>query len=128
MTNTTITGRLIADAQTKSTPSGHQLAEFTVSVITEFKKDASGYYPSQLYKVAAFGKLGEFRLPMLNKGVNVLVIGEPKYRVYEGKLYIDMRASEIEILERAEAKAKAPEQHPETPEINVDDLDVEMPF
>lgn len=129
MQNLTITGRLIADAELKSTPSGQQLIEFTVSVTTEYKKGQDGYYPTQLYKCTLWGKIGEYKLPMLKKGVNVLVIGEPKYRVYNDQIYIDVRATDVEILEKVEkkitntAKTFDPSTLP-----NVHYVEIDMPF
>ena len=128
MQNLTITGRLIADAEAKSTPIGQQLIEFTVSVTTEYKKDSTGYYPTQLYKCTLWGKIGEYKLPTLNKGVNVLVIGEPKYRIYNDSIYIDIRAYEVEILQKVEKKGTNTAKTVPSTLPNVDDVDIEMPF
>lgn len=129
MQNLTITGRLIADAESKSTPQGTQLVECTVSVITDYKKGQDGYYPSQLYKCTLWGKIGEYKLPMLQKGVNVLVIGEPKYRIYNDRIYIDVRATDVEILEKVEKKevTNTATFDPSTLP-NMDDVDIDMPF
>ena len=130
MQNLTITGKLIANAESKSTATGQQLIEFTVSVTTEFKKDASGYYPTQLYKCTLWGRIGEYKLPMLNKGVQVLVIGEPKYRIYNDSIYIDVRASEVEVLDKVEKKEVTNTATTFDPSTlpNVDDVEIDMPF
>ena len=130
MQNLTITGRLIADAESKSTSTGIQIVEFTMSVVTEYKKGQDGYYPTQFYKVAIFGKQGEYKLPMLQKGVNVLAIGTPKYRLYNDKLYIDLTAHEVEILEKVEAKQQTQQTERFDPSTipNADDVEIDMPF
>ena len=129
MQNLTITGRLIADAESKSTTTGQQLIEFTVSVTTEFKKGQDGYYPTQLYKCTLWGKIGEFKLPFLRKGVQVLAIGEPRYRIYNDSIYIDVRTSEVEILDKVEKKQVTNTATPFDP-FTVPNVDIsfDLPF
>jgi hypothetical protein len=60
----------------------------------------------------------------------VLAIGTPKYRLYNDKLYIDLTAHEVEILEKVEAKQQTQQTERFDPSTipNADDVEIDMPF
>jgi single-strand DNA-binding protein len=104
-----VTGRLSKDAEMKQVGSDQVLK---LSVASSFyagkgkgqpKKDGSpGDYGTTWVGVDVWGKRGESLAGVCKKGATVLVRGEVRSREHDGKLYLDMRADDVQVIAKAE--------------------------
>lgn len=80
---------------------------------------------------ALWGKQAESRLPeFLLKGQQVAVSGELGSREHEGKTYLTLRASSVDLIGGKSDAAPAPQQAAAKPQAAapVDDFDDQVPF
>ncbi len=109
MIHAVVTGRLSKDAEMKQVGSDSVLK---LNVASGFfagkgkgqpKKDGSpGDYGTTWVGVDVWGKRGETLRDQCRKGATVLVRGEIKTREHDGKLYLDMRADDVQVIAKAE--------------------------
>lgn len=95
MNHITITGNLTKDPEKAATNNGVPLARFTVAV--NQKRGTAAYY-----KVSAFGATGENCLKYISKGRKVMVIGDLEITEKDGKTYLNVSASNVEFLDKAQ--------------------------
>lgn len=101
MNNVIISGRLTADPELKTTPSGVSVCTFIVAVDRPSKDDTADF-PI----VVAWRQTAEFVAKYLAKGRKVIVQGEIRTRNYEDKDGNKRKATEIqaERVEFADSK------------------------
>jgi single-strand DNA-binding protein len=151
-----VIGRLTKDPEVRSTATGKKVANFSIAV--NEGKDANGQDKVQYFNLSAWDKLAEILESYVKKGTRVACIGSLQNRSWDKpdgtKAYAtDISVREIEILSsKTESDAmagqpsapsdngsgapsapsdttpapQAPKQ--ELPEINVDDINIQMPF
>lgn len=144
-------GRLTKDAEIRVTGSGKKVASFSIAV--NEGKDSSGQEIVQFFNCSAWEKLAEVIESYVPKGTKVAVIGSLKNRSWDKpdgtKGYAtDVLVRELEILSSKQdsvghksednlpvedetpsrsAKSSKPKED-SLPEIDVDQLNVQMPF
>ena len=111
MQRITIIGNLVADPETRTTPSGVTVCSFTVAVNRKFA-NADGEKQTDFFRVNAWRQLGEVCAKHLAKGKKVAVVGELQARLYDAKngekrMSLDIAADEVEFLSPKDEKSSA---------------------
>ena len=111
MQRITIIGNLVADPETRTTPSGVTVCSFTVAVNRKFA-NADGEKQTDFFRVNAWRQLGEVCAKHLAKGKKVAVVGELQARIYDAKngekrMSLDVQADEVEFLSPKDEKSSA---------------------
>ena len=111
MQRITIIGNLVADPETRTTPSGATVCSFTVAVNRKFA-NADGEKQTDFFRVNAWRQLGEVCAKHLAKGKKVAVVGELQARLYDAKngekrMSLDIAADEVEFLSPKDEKSSA---------------------
>jgi single-strand DNA-binding protein len=137
-----ILGRLTDAPQLRSTPSGHQVATFSIATnrIWNRKSDGQRQVDVQYHNVVVWNRQAEIASQFLAKGSLVLIEGRLQTRTWQDRQGQNRRTTEI-ICERmqlgprpAEAKTegtKITEEVKELPEINIDEGEIkpeDLPF
>src|SRR3546814_19282853 len=99
MQTITVTGGVGRDAELRSPQRGGQVCSFNVGVNQGYGDKKS----TNWYRVSLWGKRGERLQPYLLKGVKVAMSGEFETSEYEGKTQINIRANEVDIIDRKRA-------------------------
>ena len=91
-----ILGRLTADPQLRTTPSGHQVASFSVAT-NRIWNDKSGNKQQevQYHNIVVWGRQAEIASQFLSKGGLVLVEGRLQTRTWQNKEGQNQRTTEI---------------------------------
>lgn len=76
-------GRLVKDAELKSTQSGISVASFSIAVQSR-RKDSGGNYISYFINCVAWRGLSDFISKYFHKGDMIIISGELTTRSYEG--------------------------------------------
>jgi single-strand DNA-binding protein len=147
-----IIGRLTKDPEIRTTTTGKKVASFSVAVSDG--KDQNGQELTQYFNLSAWDRLAEILESYVKKGTKVAIFGSLKNRSWDKpdgtKGYAtDILAREMEILSsKSESEAFAannpsensntaapskkeeakPSASDKLPEINVDDINIQMPF
>jgi single-strand DNA-binding protein len=145
-------GRLVKDPEVRSTSTGKKVASFSIAISDG--KDTEGKEITQYFNASAWERLAEIIELYVKKGTKVAVMGSLKNRSWDKpdgtKGYAtDILARELEILSsRSEggsdqsesssssapgasspsAPAAAPTKTAELPEIDINDINIQMPF
>ena len=140
-------GRLTKDPEIRVTPNGKKVASFTIAI--NEGKDADGQELTQFFNCSAWERLAEVIEAYVPKGTKVAIIGNLRNRSWDKpdgtKGYAtDILVREMEILsskteidnfKQADTNPSQPDskkanQNPEDdlPEIDVEQLNVQMPF
>lgn len=109
-------GRLVKDAESKSTNTGKKIANFTLAV-------SKGKDQAQFFNCIAWEKTADIIIQYTNKDSQIAITGELQNRSWDKpdgtKGYAtDIVVREVELL----GKAK------QTEEISTDDIEVNAPF
>jgi single-strand DNA-binding protein len=146
-----IIGRLTKDPEIRTTTTGKKVASFSVAVSDG--KDQNGQELTQYFNMSAWERLAEIIESYVKKGTKVAIFGSLKNRSWDKpdgtKAYAtDILAREMEILSsksetesmtssssssdssssaKSAPTAPAPTED-KLPEINVDDINIQMPF
>lgn len=83
MNSITITGRLTADPELKTTPNGTNVTQFTVAVDRAYK--SGGEKQTDFFRVIAWRSTAEFICRYFSKGRPILIQGEMNNRQYTDK-------------------------------------------
>ncbi len=141
-----ILGRLTADPQLRSTPTGQQVASFGLAT-NRVWNDRSGSKQQEVeyHNVVVWGRQAEIVSQFLTKGSMILVEGRLKTRTWQNKQGQNQRTTEI-IGERIQLgprpnqsqsgfnkteEIKTPSFKEELPEIDVNEEDIkaeDLPF
>ncbi len=142
-------GRLTKDAEIRVTPTGKKVASFTIAV--NEGKDAEGQELTQFFNCSAWERLAEIIEAYVPKGTKVAIIGSLRNRSWDKpdgtkgyiteiivrEMEILSSRAEIENFKQTDASAsptdtKKTNQNPNSeedlPEIDVEQLNVQMPF
>ena len=98
MQNITISGNVGKDAELRDTRDSKVLS-FNVGVKNGFGKDAGSVW----YRCSLWGKAAESFSGSLKKGTKVLIEGEPNAQEHNGKAYLKVKVSNVELLGGAPA-------------------------
>lgn len=152
MNKVILVGRLTKDPEIKVTQSGKKLASFSIAV--DDGKDSNGQKITQYINCTAWDKTAEILENYVKKGHRVGVVGRLQNRTWDkpdgSKGYAtDISVRELELLtSKSEADAISasnpvsensstgtqnnsspnPKPEDELPEIDVDNINVQMPF
>ena len=107
-------GNLVADPETRTTPSGVTVCSFTIAVNRRFA-NADGERQCDFFRINAWRQLGEVCAKHLAKGRKVAVVGELQARLYDAKngekrMSLDVAADEVEFLSPAEKAETKPQK------------------
>lgn len=148
-------GRLTKDAEIRSTNTGKKVASFSIAV--NEGKDQNGQEIVQFFNLSAWERLAEIIEQYIKKGSKVAVVGKLQNRSWDKpdgtKAYAtDVLVKELEILSSSSDREagstssdssssnsgqtspvnapsdKAASPAGELPDINVDDINIQMPF
>jgi len=100
----TLIGHLGGDPESKFTPNGTQLTNFSVAVSTTRNTGGERTESTEWFRCTAFGKLADVCSQYLHKGSRVYVEGRLATRTYdaangEKRFSLDVTASEMQILD-----------------------------
>lgn len=79
---------------------GNQAATFSVCDLEYVYTKEGEERQGQFYRVEVLGKPAEFALDRLRRGDRVTVRGQLVQRVYQDKLYVDVKAGSVTYLEK----------------------------
>lgn len=134
MQRITIIGNLVADPETRSTPSGVTVCSFTIAVNRRFA-NVDGERQTDFFRINAWRQLGEVCSKHLSKGKKVAVVGELQARLYDAKngekrMSLDVAADEVEFLSPKDEKSSATVSKGKvTPDEGFTDIDTsDLPF
>jgi single-strand DNA-binding protein len=123
------TGRVVADAELRFTPSGDPIANFRLASDVGFgDKKTTNWFSCQIW-----GKRGEALAPHLTKGQQVTVFGQLTLREWTNKdgvkaLSPDIRIDEIELQGGKQSSAQAPGAAPQQEGGRFSNIDDAIPF
>ncbi len=89
-------GRVGQDAELRTVNTGSTVCNFSVAVSTYNHKARERM--TTWVKVAVWGKRGEKLADLVTKGSTVSITGEYSHRVHEGKVYVEVTASDVTLL------------------------------
>lgn len=128
-----ITGRLTADPEMRTTPSGKQVVSVTVAVQKRFKPTDPNEKDAHFFRVTAWGNNAEFLVNYAHKGRMVGVEGRLDQRRFTGndgieREVVEIIADNIALLDRprdevGETRERAAVAIPATEEPEPDDYD-----
>lgn len=130
----TLLGNLGADPESKSMPSGTQVANLRLATAESFKDKQSGEWQdrTEWHRVALFGRLAEVAAQYLRKGSKVYIEGSIRTRKWTDKDGKDRYSTEIIGSELIMLDGKPPQEkarQESRPEPAHDpDFDQEIPF
>lgn len=132
MNRVTIIGNLTRDPESRTTPAGKEVCNFTVAV-NRRQKDASGNNVADFFKIAAWGELGKSCQQYLAKGRKVAVVGPVSVSTYQAqdgstKANLDVMAQEVEFLSPRENGGENAQSAPAPAAQPVPVPDGELPF
>ena len=137
MQRITIIGNLVADPETRTTPSGVTVCTFTIAVNRRFA-NSDGERQTDFFRVNAWRQLGEICAKHLKKSKKVAVVGELQARLYDAKngekrMSLDVAADEVEFLspkdEEPKRKKENSDGYDHTPDEGFTDIDTsDLPF
>jgi single-strand DNA-binding protein len=134
-------GRLGRDPETRTTPGGVSVANFTIATDETFK-DRSGERQkhTEWHRIVAWGKVGEIAQQYLKKGMLVYLEGKIQTREWEDKKdglkksTTEINISTVRMLEAREEQRTAaaprsqqrpqPAQRPAPAQSEIDDSDI----
>lgn len=126
-----ITGNLVRDPESGSTPKGISYCTFTVAVDRKYKVD--GEKVTDFFKVKAWRTAADLCARNLTKGRKISVFGELQASTYEGKdgktrISLDVNAEDVEFLSPREGN-QAQKEKPTTYEDGFTDYSSDdIPF
>jgi len=117
----TIAGNTGSEPEMRFTPSGKPVCSFSVATSRRYTKDGERKEETQWYKVITWGKLAENCNQYLDKGRQVLVVGSPRLREWEGQdgqkhANLEINAREVKFLGKAKADGLAQDAEETEPE------------
>jgi len=127
MNKIVLIGNLTNDPETRATPSGVSVTQFTIAVNRRFPA-ADGNKVTDFFRIQAWRGLADTCAKFLNKGKKVAVLGELQARLYEAKdgktrMSLDVSADEVEFLSPKDEKPAAKPADPNTfDDITSDDI------
>lgn len=117
MNNITITGRLTADPELRTTPNGTNVTQFSVAVDRAYK--SGGEKQTDFFRVVAWRSTAEFICRYFGKGRLILITGEMQSRKYTDKggserIAWELLADRVEFMgdKPADSSAKAQQSAP----------------
>jgi len=127
MNNCTFSGRIGKDAEVRSTQSGQSVCGFSLAVDSGYGDKKQTLW----FDCSIWGKRAEGGLPQyLVKGAQVVASGEMGTREHDGKTYLTLNVSNIDLVGgKAEGGSQpAPKSKPEHASSFVDDDLDSLPF
>jgi single-strand DNA-binding protein len=136
-----VMGNLTRDPELRATPSGQQVASFSVAT-NRVWNDPSGERKEavEYHEIVAWGKLGELAAQYLAKGRKVMVIGRLQTRQWEAqdgskRQRTEIVATDVNFLDSrgADGGASAPaapasSSSPKSDDVVIQDLDTDSPI
>lgn len=107
MNNWNFTGNLGRDAETRHTPSGDAVVQFSVAVKSGYGEKAQTTWA----RCAMWGKRGEEVAPYLTKGAQVAISGEVTLREYEKdgqtRSSLEVRVNDLTLIGKRDTSEQA---------------------
>ena len=128
-----IVGNLVADPETKAAPNGATVCTFRMAANRK-RKNADGEKVADFFRVTTWRGLAETCDRFLDKGSEVLVVGELQPRQYEKKdggvgFSLDVEAESVEFLSLSKDKPKAQKEPKSTDPNTFQDISSDdIPF
>lgn len=127
MNKIVLIGNLTNDPESRATPSGVSVTQFTIAVNRRFP-GSDGNKVADFFRIQAWRQLADVCKKYLSKGKKVAVIGELQARLYEAKdgktrMSLDVSADEVEFLSAKDEQKPVKPADPNTfQDISSDDL------
>lgn len=128
-----LAGRLTADPELKTTPSGLSVTSFTVAVDRQFGKEKQ----TDFISCVAWRQTAEFVTKYFVKGSAICIVGSIQTRNYTDKngnyrIAVEVLADEVKFVESKKNTAKSAEmpeeEHYTQPEAYAEADDSDLPF
>lgn len=122
-----IIGNVTSDPEIRSTPSGQQVASFSIATNRIWNdKDGQKQTKAEFHNVVAWGRLAEIVSQYLKKGGLVMIEGRIETRNWEGKDGVRRYRTEIiaERLQLGPRGATTQQEQTETPKEEKEDIPV----
>lgn len=105
MNHLCIIGNLVKAPESRETPNGKKVCNFTIAV-NSGKKDSNGNQPATYFRVSAWEALGDICQRYLAKGQKVAVTGSVNSRAYttqDGQVRssLEVTARDVEFLQKS---------------------------
>lgn len=132
-----VLGRVTADPQLRTTPSGQKVTSFGVATNRVwFDKAGAKQEEAEFHNVVVWGRQAEIATQFLAKGSLVLVEGRLRTRSWKGQDGQDRKTTEIiaerlQLGPRAAGKSAQPQQKEAVPTIEIGESEVkpeDIPF
>ena len=135
MNRAILVGRVGKDPDIKKFDNGGQIASFSLATTARWKnKEGEKQERTEWHNIVISGKLSDIAAKYINKGNQVLIEGEIRYREYEKegeKKYItEIFCNNLELLSSKEKSESAhtADTHTVMPEIFVSSQEDDLPF
>lgn len=113
MINVTVAGRLGKDAETRQAGNS-SVTGFSVAGDTGFGDRKQSHW----FNCSLWGKRGEAMQQYLNKGQEVVVIGEYSEREYNGKQYKELNVLDVKLMGGSQSQGQQQNQQQGNPQQN----------
>lgn len=138
-------GNLTKDPEIKTTKNGKEMAKFSLAITSPWEKDEEGKNKTDFFNCVAWGKTAEVIGNYLTKGSKVAVYGSISNTSWDkpdgSKGYgVQVTVNELEMLgskktsegnsynQNTSHQEAAETENEETAEIDLDDINLSMPF
>lgn len=118
-----IGGKLVADVELKTTPSGVSVCSFTIAVARKFKRDETDFINCVAWRNAA-----ELISKFFRKGSSICIVGNTQTRNYDDKEGKKVYVTEVVVEEVFFVDSKSEVQGAEVQEVAPPKFDVSEGF
>ena len=129
MNSVSINGRLVRDAELKTTPNGTAVSSFSIATTKSYKKGEAWEKKTKFFNCVAWAKLAETVSRNLKKGDSVSILGELDQRTWDDK-DTGAKRSAVEIVVKSFQKLGGKSEKKEVSMIDIEHEfgDGEAPF
>lgn len=136
MNNVNILGTLTRDIELRYLPSGSAVANFSIAVNQDYKKDGETIKKTSFFNCVSFGKQAEILNQYFHKGSRILINGELNQETYEkdgqNREKITIRINSFDFIDKKDNNSNTqPKQEEYKPQTNIPEIDIDeesIPF
>lgn len=137
MNNVCILGTLTKDIELKFLVSGSAVANFSIAVNQDYKKDGETIKKTSFFNCVSFGKQAEILNQYFFKGSRILINGELNQETYQDKEgknreKITIRINSFDFIDKKDNNSNTqPKQQEYKPQTNIPEIDIDegsIPF
>ncbi len=123
-----VVGNTGSEPELRFTPNGKPVCSFSVATNEKYTKGGESREETTWFKVIVWGKLAEICNQYLDKGRQVLVVGSPRLREWEGSdgtkhTSLEINAREVKFLGKVKEQVDTPQGSPsEDKTVELEDI------